>query len=204
MSEIKTALSRHAAITAALAECETRLKRLAANLAEAIDNPGPLGIGVRAGEIGHSQWNDECRKIYRLAIDLGAIGILSSLAVPFNSVIFAHPLIGPTCHEVMKRWSILAEWCRLELGKVESQSPSEPPGSNAGPDLETVDGKQEFASGPELARKLEITNDAADARLRRIREKYPDCFIEIDHPRANEPKYIYRVADVIDLLRGDG
>jgi hypothetical protein len=57
------------------------------------------------------------------------------------------------------------------------------------------------ASAKDLAAMLGESDDAVDSFLRRYRDKYPDCYIPTDSPRRNEPKYLYRVADVLPALK---
>ena len=37
--------------------------------------------------------------------------------------------------------------------------------------------------------------------LRRYRQKHPDCYVENETPRRNEPRILYRTADVMEPLR---
>jgi hypothetical protein len=59
-------------------------------------------------------------------------------------------------------------------------------------------------SGPDLAHFLGLPRHRVVSALRRFRAAHPDCFDEIDNPRENEPRIIYRtaaIAPVIDKLR---
>jgi hypothetical protein len=56
-------------------------------------------------------------------------------------------------------------------------------------------------SANDLAKILQRPVDAVDSFLRRYREKYPDCCITTEGRRRNEPKYLYRAADVLPALR---
>jgi hypothetical protein len=51
-------------------------------------------------------------------------------------------------------------------------------------------------SAADLAKVLNQPVDPLDSFLRRLREKLPDCYQETDSPRKNEPRFLYRVADV--------
>jgi hypothetical protein len=60
-----------------------------------------------------------------------------------------------------------------------------------------------MASATELARIVRdailhatISDDAVDAFLRRYRRRFPDCFTEVDAPRRNEPRFLYRCDDL--------
>jgi hypothetical protein len=55
----------------------------------------------------------------------------------------------------------------------------------------------------ELAKVIGKSVSAVDSFLRRYREKFPDCYITVDDDdrRRNEPKYLYRVGDVLPALR---
>jgi hypothetical protein len=62
-------------------------------------------------------------------------------------------------------------------------------------------------SAKDLANKLrnegrsDASDDAVGARLRRYRGDFPDCYREVEGRRVNEPKYLYRQADVLPHLR---
>jgi hypothetical protein len=58
----------------------------------------------------------------------------------------------------------------------------------------------EFLSVSDLAGLLHLSVDQVDAFLRRYRKKYPDCCIETEGRRKNDPKYLYRSADVLPVL----
>jgi hypothetical protein len=59
----------------------------------------------------------------------------------------------------------------------------------------------QWASVNDLAAMLKKPRSAVESFLRRYRVKYPDCFMEADSPRRNEPKYLYRIADVLPALK---
>jgi hypothetical protein len=54
----------------------------------------------------------------------------------------------------------------------------------------------------DLARHLGMSDnlDAVDSFLRRYRSKHPDCYTQIESPRKNESRYLYRPADVWPAL----
>jgi hypothetical protein len=56
-------------------------------------------------------------------------------------------------------------------------------------------------SAPDLARTLEQPVSRVESFLRRFREDHPDSFTEVDNPRKNEPRYLYRTADVWPALQ---
>lgn len=58
-----------------------------------------------------------------------------------------------------------------------------------------------FQSASDLARRLGQPIDTVETFLRRHRERFPDCFREAEGRRRNEPRYLYRVADVWPALR---
>jgi hypothetical protein len=60
-----------------------------------------------------------------------------------------------------------------------------------------------FLSASELATMLGLKNDAVEVELRRYRQKYPDCAVDTmaDGRRRNEPRYLYRVVDVLSHLK---
>jgi hypothetical protein len=60
----------------------------------------------------------------------------------------------------------------------------------------------ELLSAGDIADRLKLSRDAVDACLRRYRRAYPDCATETEEGRRrNEPRYLYRVADVLPHLR---
>jgi hypothetical protein len=58
-----------------------------------------------------------------------------------------------------------------------------------------------FQSAGDLARRFGWSVGAVESFLRRYRERFVDCFDEADGRRRNEPRYLYRVADVLPALR---
>jgi hypothetical protein len=60
--------------------------------------------------------------------------------------------------------------------------------------------KAPYQSARDLATKLSLPFAAVDSFLRRYRKKFPDCCIETESPRRNEPRHLYRVADVWPAL----
>jgi hypothetical protein len=64
----------------------------------------------------------------------------------------------------------------------------------------------QFASASDIARMTGSSAAAVESKLRRLRTKLPDCFVEMDSPRKNEPRFLYRVDAVMSHLqqRGDG
>jgi hypothetical protein len=58
-------------------------------------------------------------------------------------------------------------------------------------------------SSSDLADRLHLSRNAVEVFLRRYRRDYPDCAIETEPEgrRRNEPRYLYRVADVLLHLR---
>jgi hypothetical protein len=56
-------------------------------------------------------------------------------------------------------------------------------------------------SAADLAKAASLNQAALDTALRRYAAKYPDCRIEQESPRPNEPRYLYRVADVWSVVQ---
>jgi hypothetical protein len=73
-------------------------------------------------------------------------------------------------------------------------------GDNLPPFTQDLSG---FVSAKKLADTLGLTEDAVQAKLRRIRTTYPDSddFITVEEPQRGEPKYLYRAEKVIPLLK---
>jgi hypothetical protein len=76
------------------------------------------------------------------------------------------------------------------------------PSEDAPPDA-TIEPSQGFLSAPDLARQLDMNSSRVESALRRYRQNYPDCFIENEAGgrRRNDPKYLYRVGDVLPHLQ---
>jgi hypothetical protein len=57
-------------------------------------------------------------------------------------------------------------------------------------------------SAPDLARLLGQPAAKVESFLRRYRDSYPDCYVEVDPEdrRRNEPRYLYRACDVLPAL----
>jgi hypothetical protein len=55
-------------------------------------------------------------------------------------------------------------------------------------------------SAPDLARHYGLPVARVESALRRFRDDHPDCFIEVENRRQNEPQYLYRTADVRSVL----
>jgi hypothetical protein len=66
---------------------------------------------------------------------------------------------------------------------------------------EATPASSSLLSAADLARELGKTLDAVDSFLRRYRSRYPDCYMETDGPRRNEPRFLYRVSDVLPALK---
>jgi hypothetical protein len=56
-------------------------------------------------------------------------------------------------------------------------------------------------SAADLARSLGQPVSRVESFLRRFRESHPDCSIQVDSPRKNEPRVLYRTADVWPALQ---
>jgi hypothetical protein len=79
-------------------------------------------------------------------------------------------------------------------GLVQAAAPGAPVDPAAG---------QGLFSAPDLARQLGLPIPRVESCLRRYRDKYPDCYVQIpeDDRRRNEPKYLYRRAEVWPALQ---
>lgn len=53
----------------------------------------------------------------------------------------------------------------------------------------------------DLARCLGQPTGGVETFLRRYRKEHPDCFREVDNPRKNEARYVYRTSDVWPALQ---
>jgi hypothetical protein len=56
-------------------------------------------------------------------------------------------------------------------------------------------------SAPDLARWLDLPVSRVESALRRYRTEHRDCCQEVENRRRNEPRYLYRTADVLPVLQ---
>src|SRR5262245_20108862 len=56
-------------------------------------------------------------------------------------------------------------------------------------------------SAADLARQMRQPKPRVEKALERYRKKYPDCYIENESPRKTDPRYLYRVGDVVPYLQ---
>jgi hypothetical protein len=56
-------------------------------------------------------------------------------------------------------------------------------------------------SAPDLARLHGLPKDNVESFLRRYRRNFPDCYIENESRRKNDPHYLYRTKDVMPALK---
>jgi hypothetical protein len=84
--------------------------------------------------------------------------------------------------------------------KLAESSPCGPPPVES---MATATDLPPFASAKDLATLIGKPSNASavESFLRRYRDKYPDCYTENESPRKNDPKYLYRVADVLPVLK---
>lgn len=67
-------------------------------------------------------------------------------------------------------------------------------------ETEEVDPLPSLLSAAELAKRIGQPVARVESFLRRYRAKHPDCFIESSCSRRNEPRYLFRTADVWPAL----
>lgn len=111
---------------------------------------------------------------------------------------------------------LLALWGRALRRKVrQAQRQNLPPAGSAkqpaapGPDAGDAataprpDGPEDLPallSAADLSDRLQQPRSRVESFLRRFRKSHRDCYTEADSPRRNEPRYLYRVADVWPAL----
>jgi hypothetical protein len=76
-----------------------------------------------------------------------------------------------------------------------AEEPQTPPAS------QEVAPLSEYLSASELARRLNQPAARVETFLRRYREKHLDCAVTVDSRCKNEPRYLYRSADVLPALK---
>jgi hypothetical protein len=85
-----------------------------------------------------------------------------------------------------------------------SQTPAPPERSQVRDETRT-DSKGDllptFLSAADLARGFDQPVDRVETFLRRLRDKQKDCFVEVDSPKKNEPRYLYRTEEVVPALQ---
>jgi hypothetical protein len=85
-------------------------------------------------------------------------------------------------------------------GLHQQEAPLPPSTGPFGSDSDTAVPLPAQLSAPDLARMFRLPVARVESALRRFRKSNPDCFTEVDNPRRNEPRYLYRTADVLGLL----
>jgi hypothetical protein len=92
--------------------------------------------------------------------------------------------------KVLRAIDEVVRWCESKQSEV---------------DAAPIDGRDSsrLQSSKDLARKLgpSVKLAAVESFLRRYRAKFPDCAMPTDSPRRNEPRFLYRVADVLPALK---
>ena len=86
------------------------------------------------------------------------------------------------------------------LHKVESAAPSSTVtgGSEGGQPAEAI--LPVMLSASDIAKRIKRNPKSVTSFLTRFAEKYPDCRVENNSKRKNEPGYLYRTADVWPAL----
>jgi hypothetical protein len=80
-----------------------------------------------------------------------------------------------------------------------NKAPQAPNDSDRGPD--TAAPWPAYLSAAELAKRLDLPKESTRKKLERLAKKM-DCFQESESPRIGEARKLYRVADVLDKIRG--
>jgi hypothetical protein len=137
-------------------------------------------------------------------LDVGAGVVLRSLGIPLPHSYHRDrlPGTGLAIHggPTMRFLDADPGWLssmRAVLRRAEAQLLPRPPLPEGAP-------LPEYVSIKDLAGRLGLTVGQVGSFLRRYAEKYPDCWIDNDHPRKGEPKKLYRTADVLPVLRERG
>jgi hypothetical protein len=95
----------------------------------------------------------------------------------------------------------LRRYLRLRGYNVESSAAATGPAAGSQVATATPADLPQLLSATDLAARLRQPPDRVETFLRRRRASHPDCYIEGDNPRKNEPRYLYRVADVWPALQ---
>jgi hypothetical protein len=85
-----------------------------------------------------------------------------------------------------------ARWQTDEDPRTQPQEPSNVTGHENGV-------LPELLSAPALAKLLQQTKNRVEAKLRRYRCKHRDCCVEVDNPRRNQARILYRTAVVLPV-----
>jgi hypothetical protein len=82
------------------------------------------------------------------------------------------------------------------------QPGSEPTaGAGASPSVDEAAALPVMLSAPDLAKRLKLPLSRVESCLRRFRDRHRDCCEEVENRRRNEPRYLYRTADVLPVLQ---
>jgi hypothetical protein len=111
--------------------------------------------------------------------------------------------------EALEALDTLLSWCRSReaigaSGRDSARAESTESGEPAAESATTGPGElPSLLSAADLARALQQPVPRVESFLRRYRADYPDCCTEVEGggTRKNEPRYLYRFADVWPLLQ---
>jgi hypothetical protein len=92
-------------------------------------------------------------------------------------------------------------WHTPQASPRPGAKPPAPDGIPGAPELPTGVPLAALLSAPDLARQFGLPVDRVESALRRFRKDHPDCFTEVENPRKNEPRYLYRTAEVCPVLQ---
>jgi hypothetical protein len=59
----------------------------------------------------------------------------------------------------------------------------------------------ELSSASDLAHWVHLPVDVVEPHLRQYREKYQDCYVEVESTRRNDPQFLYRTSEVLPDLK---
>jgi hypothetical protein len=99
------------------------------------------------------------------------------------------------------RVNLLRSLCQTVGASLPAAITPNAPAAGAVQMLETPARLPAFASASDLAVYCGLGGNQVETFLRRYREKFPDCYREAEGGRVNEPKYLYRTADVLPELQ---
>ncbi len=99
------------------------------------------------------------------------------------------PVAVPTVEQYRMELLRLAEWCRNYTNRKAEESGGKLPF------------KPGFLSADELAELFGLEAEATRKKLERHSKQFTDCFIELEGRRHKEPRRLYRVVDVENLLK---
>jgi hypothetical protein len=124
--------------------------------------------------------------------------LLAALPLPELRRAFSKLPPGAILEEALLEEALLSDEVEIEalLDTVAPEGAERPPQAGEAPPAAPAG----LMSAPDLAKLLGWAVGKTESKLRRLRIKHPDCYVESPSARRREPRYLYRTSDVLPLL----